>query len=128
MDILRVVAHTEWGGGRTVLLQLYQALIRSKLDYGCMAYGSAHPSYIKKLNPIQNQGLRLPLELPLDLRREKLSLQYAMKVAANPLNPAYQCVFENEYTEIFEGKPNAKYLHLAFAFEIHLMRLPLIEI
>ena len=29
-----------------------------------------------------------------------------MKVAANPFNPAYQCMFENGYTEIFEGKPN----------------------
>ena len=87
-----------------------------------MVYGSAHPSYIKKLNPIQKKGFRLCLggfrtspvtslhveadELPLDLRREKLSVQYAMKVAANPLNPAYQCIFENEYTAVFEGKPN----------------------
>jgi len=122
LNLLRVVAHTEWGGDRTVLLQLYQALVRSKLDYGCMIYGSARPSYIKKLNPIQNQGLRLCLgafrtspetslhveadELPLDLRREKLSLQYVMKVAANPTNPTHQCIFEPDYVDKFERKPN----------------------
>ena len=61
LDLLRVVAHTDWGADRTILLQLYGALVRSKLDYGCMIYGSARPSYIKMLEPIQNQGLRLCL-------------------------------------------------------------------
>ena len=30
---------TDWGAGRTVLLQLYRSLIRSKLDYGSIVYG-----------------------------------------------------------------------------------------
>nr|KAG5685338.1 hypothetical protein BaRGS_017659 [Batillaria attramentaria] len=34
LDVLRVVGHTDWGGDRTVLLRLYRALVRSKLDYG----------------------------------------------------------------------------------------------
>ena len=65
LDLLRVIAHTEWGGDRTVLLQLYHALVRSKLDYGCMVYGSARPSYIKMLDPIHNQGLHCVLEITL---------------------------------------------------------------
>ena len=97
LDLLRVVAHTDWGADRTILLQLYGTLVRSKLDYGCMIYGSARPSYIKMLDPIQNQGLRLchgafstspalsfaveANELPLSLRREKLALQYISKIA-----------------------------------------------
>ena len=44
---------------RKVLLHLYRALIRSKLDYGCIVYGSARPSYIKRLDTVHNQGLRL---------------------------------------------------------------------
>ena len=36
LDILRVVRHTDWGADRIVLLRLYRALVRSKLDYGCV--------------------------------------------------------------------------------------------
>ena len=61
LNLIRVVAHTDWGGERKVLLQLYHALVRSKLDYGCMVYGSARPSYLKVLDTVQNQGLRLCL-------------------------------------------------------------------
>ena len=90
-------------------------LIRSKLDYGCIVYGSARPSYIKMLNTIHHQGLRLALgtfrtspveslyveagELPLEERRIKLSLQYISKLKSTPSNPAYKCVFEPEFVE-----------------------------
>ena len=36
LDILRVVRHTDWGADRIVLLRLYRAVVRSKLDYGCV--------------------------------------------------------------------------------------------
>ena len=58
LNLLRVVSNTDWGGDRTVLLRLYRALVRSKLDYGCFIYGTACKSYISLLDPIQNQGLR----------------------------------------------------------------------
>jgi len=61
------------------------------------------------LEPIANQALRICLgafktsptaslqveayEPPLHLRRDKLSLQYAVKIAANPSNPAFETVF-----------------------------------
>ena len=34
LNLLKVLSHTNWGADRTVLLQLYRSLIRSKLDYG----------------------------------------------------------------------------------------------
>ncbi|PVD22731.1 hypothetical protein C0Q70_15987 [Pomacea canaliculata] len=61
LDILRVVGHVSWGADRTVLLRLYRALIRSKLDYGSIIYGSARESYLKILDPIHHQGLRICL-------------------------------------------------------------------
>ena len=77
---------------RTTLLQLYRSLIRSKLDYGSIVYGSARKSYLAMLDPIHHQGLRLALgasrtspdaslyieayEPSLTTRREKLSLHY----------------------------------------------------
>ena len=57
LDILRVVGHTDWGADRIVLLRLYSSLVRSKLDYGCIVYGSARRSILKQLDPIHHQGL-----------------------------------------------------------------------
>ena len=53
-DILRVVVYTDWGADRIVLLRLYRALLHSKLDYGCVAYGSARQSVLKQLDPIHH--------------------------------------------------------------------------
>jgi len=44
------------------LLHLYRVLIRSKLDYGSLVYGSARKSYLQMLEPIQNHALCLCLE------------------------------------------------------------------
>jgi len=49
INLLRVVAHTSWGADQQTLLHLYRSLIRSKLDYGCIVYGSARPSYLNLL-------------------------------------------------------------------------------
>ena len=109
LNLLKVLSHTDWGADRTVLLQLYRSLIRSKLDYGSIVYGSARPSYISSLDTVHHQGLRLALgafrtspvqslyveaeEPSLYLRREKLALQYAIRIAANPSNPVHKVSF-----------------------------------
>jgi len=49
------------GADQETLLHLYRSLIRSKLDYGCIVYGSARGSYLRMLDPIQNHALRLCL-------------------------------------------------------------------
>ena len=41
LNILKVLSRTEWGADRTTLLKLYRSPVRSKLDYGCIVYGSA---------------------------------------------------------------------------------------
>ena len=109
------MSNQEWGADKSVLLNLYRSLIRSKLDYGSIVYGSARPSYLKMLNTIHHQGLRLALgafrtspvdslyveagELPLEERRIKLSLQYLIKLKSTPSNPAYNCVFHPEFEQ-----------------------------
>ena len=121
LNLLRVVSHFDWGGDRAVMLQLYKSIILSKMDYGCFIYGSAPKSYIKMLDPIQNEALRLclgayktspvgSLEVeagvpPLHLRREQLALQYVLKLKANPANPAYKCIFESPLQDKFASKP-----------------------
>ena len=103
MNLLKVLSHTNWGADRIVLLQLYRPLIRSKLNYGSIVYGSARKSYLVMLDTVHHQGLRLALgafrtspveslyvetnEPSIYLRREKLALQYTVRLAANPIKP-----------------------------------------
>ena len=127
LNLLKILSHTNWGADRTVLLELYRSLIRSKLDYGSIVYGSARKSYLLELDTIHHQGLRLALgafrtsaveslyveaeELSLYLRREKLAQQYAIRLAANPLNPTFKVAFPPHISEDtrqhYENKPNA---------------------
>ena len=51
--------NTNWGGDRSVLLNLYRSLVRSKLDYGSIVYGFAQKSYLKCLDTIQDLRLAL---------------------------------------------------------------------
>ena len=99
LNLLKVVAHSEWGADQKVLLRLYRSLVRSKLDYGSIVYGTARKSYLKVLDSFHNEGLRLALgafrtsvnslyveanEPSLYSRRQKLALQYILKLKCNP--------------------------------------------
>ena len=70
------------------------------------------------LDPRHNQGLRLALgafrtspvsslyleadEPSLYSRREKLSLKYAIRLAANPSNPAHEVTFPPNYVDLYK--------------------------
>ena len=74
------------------------------------------------IDPIHHQGLRLALgafrtsptanlyvkadEPSLNTRREKLSLQYAIRIAENNTNPAHDVTFQPKYIDLYESKPN----------------------
>jgi ribonuclease HI len=121
LNLLRVVGRMDWGADSVTLMKLYHAQVRSKLDYGCVVYGSARSSYLQPLDRVQNAALRTCIgafrtspiaslhveasELPLSLRRQKLALQYITKLKANPSNPAYSCVFAPCYKALFEARP-----------------------
>ena len=123
LQLLRVVAHTDWGADKSTLLKLYRSLVRSKLDYGCFIYGSARKSYLRCLDSIHHLGLRLALgalrtspveslyveanEAALSLRREKLALQYFTKLQSCPSNPAFDCTINPKYQECFARKESA---------------------
>ena len=123
LNILKVLPRTEWGADRNTLLKLHRSLVRSKLDYGCIVYRSASKTALTKLDPVHNQGLRLSLgafrsspveslyveahEPPLEIRKDKLALQYVLKLKANPENPAYDVVFNAKHQELYKDKESA---------------------
>ena len=123
LNILKVLSRIEWGADRTTLLKLYRSLVRSKLDYGCIVYGSASKTALANLDPVHNQGLCLslgafrssPVESlyveahapPLEIRREKLALEYTITLKANPGNPAYDVVFNLKYKDLYRNKESA---------------------
>ena len=50
---MRSVAGNAWGCNKKALYTIYKSLIRSLLDYGCIAFDSACNSLKEKLNVIQ---------------------------------------------------------------------------
>ena len=44
MNLFKIIAHQTRGADQSTLLTLYRTLIRSKLDYGAIVYGSASKS------------------------------------------------------------------------------------
>ena len=58
LNLLRVVAHNDWGADSATLLKLCRTHVRSKLDFGCVVYGSARPSSLESLDRVQNAALR----------------------------------------------------------------------
>ena len=123
MNLLKLVAKMDWGADRSVLMRLYRSFVHSRLEYGCAVFSSARKSYLKQLEPIQNQGLRICLgafrtspmqslyveanEPPLYLRSAKLCIQYALKLSSNPDNPAYDVVFGLQFYDLYDKKPSA---------------------
>ena len=80
-------------------------------------YGSARPSYIKRLDTVHNQGLCLgafrtsPVqslcveanEPPLEMRGTRLSLQYGVKLMSNEVKPVYSAVFQSDIERHLDG-------------------------
>ena len=91
-NLLRCLVGRDWGADGTALNNIYVALMRSRLDYGCIAYMSAALSHLKKLDVEHSRALRIccgafkssPVaavqvimgEQPLFIRRIKLLLSY----------------------------------------------------
>lgn len=105
MNILKTLSSKNWGSSQEIICNTYKAIIQSKIDYGCIAYGSAKKNVIKKLDPILNSSMKIATGafvtsptisilsesqmLPLDLRRKKLALNYAVKVLNTPKNQVF---------------------------------------
>ena len=127
LNLIRVVAQLKWGGDRDTLLTLYRTIVRSKLDYGCIVYGTASNTNLRQLDRIHNAGLRLALgafctspvssmyteanEAPLEKRRLKLSMNYYLQTRACTDNPAAHHAlheFDPNTRDLYLRRPNRK--------------------
>ena len=82
---------------------------------------SARRSYIKELDSVHQEGLSVVWGAfrtlvdsqyvkangaPLQLRCEKLILQYSLKLKSCSSNPAYNCILDSKYKPCFVKKKN----------------------
>ncbi|GFY05981.1 probable RNA-directed DNA polymerase from transposon X-element [Trichonephila clavipes] len=121
LNLLKVLSNTSWGADRT-LLRVYQAIVLSRIDYGCVVYGSACNSTLKKLDPVHHMALRIcsgafrtsPVQslyvtcnqLPLDLRRRKLSLAYYSKILSVPSHPLQNVYMSTSMKRLYDARPS----------------------
>ena len=111
---------------RVTMLRLYRALIRSKLDYRYMIYGTAKDGLFRSLDPVHNASLRLctgafsssPVvslssdsgEIPLSERRMPLTLQFYSHIELLPTSPTCHCLHSNRLELSVQS---------TFAFKVH---------
>ena len=114
LNLLRAISGNKWGASKKSLLLVYRSLIRSVVEYGCIAYDSMGVENKRKLDSIQAQALRIACgavagtataalkvdagEPPLQLRRLQQQIQYAAKVKCDEHHPA-SSVFEPHWTD-----------------------------
>ena len=72
LNLMRLLSGTKWGAESKPLLQIYQALVRSKLDYGGEILESAAETTKLKLDRVQAKALRIVTGAPKDAATEAL--------------------------------------------------------
>ena len=115
LNVLKHLSHTTWGADSKSLLRIYETFIKSKLEYGVEAYGSACVSTLKKLEAIQNEALRIatgayrtsPIRSlniltgckPLETSRMVKLINYVIRVIVNPSNPINEIISKESLTQ-----------------------------
>ncbi len=101
INMLKCIAHKEWGADRKLLLKLYKTLVLSRLDYAAPFYACATKTLLSKLDTIQNHCLRTALGCrkttpicsleveanipPLSIHRKQLLCRYYHRLATLPM-------------------------------------------
>ncbi|GBN65475.1 hypothetical protein AVEN_91608-1 [Araneus ventricosus] len=92
------------------------------IDYGSVVYGSARPFYLKRLDYVHHQALRLCLgafrtspipslyaeafEPSLSSRRDKLSLSYYFPILSNDKHPLRGTLLNGNNNRLFNARPS----------------------
>ena len=102
LNLVKTLATTTWGAGKTALRQIYLGYVRSAMDYALPIQAAASESTRETLDKVQNQSLRLvcggmrstptaACEIdcnvePLQLRREKSVLESVERYKRQEVN------------------------------------------
>lgn len=124
LNLMKALASHRWGADTKTLIHIYLALIRSKIDYGAIAYMTADRKLLKSVDVIQNSALRIALGafrstptdslhclsevMPLDFRRDMQTLQYAIRITHDTHNPNHHFIHSNRLRTIFDQKPHLR--------------------
>ncbi|KAB0797424.1 hypothetical protein PPYR_05842 [Photinus pyralis] len=95
INLIRMISRVNWGADMHSNLKIYKTYVRSLLDYGCILYGCASNSNLKRLDAVSNKALRLCMgamcsspgdvvqvearEPPLSIRRNFLASKFVLK-------------------------------------------------
>ncbi len=116
LNIMRCVSGTKWGANKHTLLILHKTLILSSLDYCGFIYSDISITNSKILDSIQYKSLLLVTggmrgtsmnallgecgELPLKYRREKLQINYLLKICGNKRNAASETLNDKKFFQM----------------------------
>ena len=99
ISALKSISVIDCGADQKTLLHLCKLYIRSKIDYGCIVYQSTSQTAKQLIDHIAMECLRIASgcfkstptesiqvitnEMPLEIRREHLTLKYFLKIKSN---------------------------------------------
>ena len=118
INCMKLLSGTRWGANSYTLRNIYIALIRSKIDYGCELYNTASHSTKKILDRIQSQALRICTGAYKNV--STCSLQVEM--GDPPLEERRKCLITKSYLNILsheDNHPAKKSLKNAATFLVH---------
>jgi ribonuclease HI len=103
------LGHHTWGADTGILLSIYKSLVRSRLEYGLIAYGACSKTTREPIEVLQRAALRIILgayrttpsdslyvlsrKMPLQLRFEQLTLNYAAQIYFQPSHPNHSLLY-----------------------------------
>ena len=133
LNAMKLMVRYSKCGDPNFLLRIYRALIRSKLDYGCQAYGTAGKSHLEKLDPVHHAALRLCIgayrttnnealyveanEMSLTNRRLFLDLVYFFRAQRIPVDDKVLPWEDTTLDPIYERKSNVYFKPESFGFK-----------
>lgn len=119
LNLLRTLSSRTYGADHHTLLQTYRLILRPKLDYGCIVYGSADQQSLKALDALHNEALRIcsgafrssPVESIYVLmnepsladRRMDLICRNYYKNRCYLSNPSYSCIINRNLQLTFNN-------------------------
>lgn len=105
-NLFKILGNTKHGPSTASLIIMYKALVRSRIDYGIMVFGTSSQSRQKKIEAIQNSMMRIILNAPqstpikemlldldlqtLSVRKTWLSGRYLIRVEKQPNHPMFK--------------------------------------